>query len=120
MDFNIWICRYLDGSGNEYIISNEAKITIEYNPVKPLQSSSGIYDGGDYVKKEISEQQYDNIITTLREAIKNRDIDISDRVKGSGMIILQGKDNKENIYILEPGSKEIAKIEKILREVIQD
>lgn len=115
MDFKV--CRYLDGSGNEYIINNEPKITIEYNPVKPLQSSSGIYDGGEYVKKDISELQYNNIISTLREAIENRDIYIDDRVKGSGMIILQEK-NKEIVYILEPGSKEIENIEKSLRDTI--
>ncbi len=117
MDFKV--CRYLDGSGNEYIINNEAKITIEYNPVKPLQSSSGIYDGGDYVKKEISEIQYDKIISTLREAIENRDIYINNRVKGSGMIILQEED-KEDVYILEPGSKEIDNIEKSLQNIFQN
>jgi hypothetical protein len=117
MDFKV--CKYLDGSGNEYIITNEAKITIEYNPVKPLQSSSGIYDGGEYVKKEISVLQYNKIISTLKEAIKNRDIYINNRVKGSGMIILQEED-KEDIYILEPGSKEIDNIEKILQVIIQN
>ena len=110
-------CRYLDGSGNEFIIKNTPVITIEYIPVKPLQSSSGIYDGGDYVKKDISELQYNNIISTLREAIENRDIYINDRVKGSGMIILQEED-KENVYTLEPGSKEIENIEKSLRDTI--
>jgi len=110
-------CRYLDGSGNEFIIKKTPKITVEYNPVKPLQSSSGIYDGGEYVKKEISELQYNKIISTLRDAIQNRDIYINDRVKGSGMIILQ-KEDKENIYILEPGSKEIENIEKSLRDTI--
>ena len=111
-------CRYLDGSGNEFIIKKTPKITIEYNPVKPLQSSSGIYDGGEYVIKEISKLQYNKIISTLREAIENRDIYINDRVKGSGMIILQEED-KENVYILEPGSKEIDIIEKSLHDVIQ-
>jgi len=111
------VCRYLDGSGNEYVINNEPKITIEYNPVKPLQSSSGIYDGGEYIKKEISELQYNRIVSTLREAIENRNIYINDRVKGSGMIILQEED-KENIYILESGSKEIENIEKSLRDTI--
>ena len=53
----------------------------------------------------------------MREAIENRDIYIDDRVKGSGMIILQEED-KEVIYILEPGSKEIDNIEKNLRDTI--
>ncbi len=115
MDFKD--CRYLDGSGNEFIISKTTKITIEYNPVKPLQSSSGIYDGGEYVKKDISELQYNKIISTLKEAIENRDIYIDDRVMGSGMIILQ-EESKDDVYILEPGSKEIRNIEENLHNII--
>ena len=115
MDFKD--CRYLDGSGNEFVIKKTNKITIEYNPVKPLQSSSGIYDGGEYVKKEISELQYNKIISALRQAIENRDIYINDRVKVSGMIILKEED-KKNVYILEPSSKEIENIEKNLRDAI--
>ena len=41
---------YGDGNGNQYIIEQES---IEYNPVKPKFSSSGIYDGGDHVKKKL-------------------------------------------------------------------
>ena len=115
---DIKTCRYLDGSGNEYAIKVEPIITIEYNPVKPLQSSSGIYDGGEYIKKEISELTYNKVISALRKAIENRDIYINDRVKGSGMIILQDED-KEDVYILEPGSQEIKNIEKILQSIIQ-
>ncbi|MBY8986038.1 MAG: hypothetical protein KGD65_13265 [Candidatus Lokiarchaeota archaeon] len=116
---DIKTCRYLDGSGNEYILNCERKITFEYNPVKPLYSSSGIYDGGDYVKKEISEQQYIKILSTLKKAVDNRKILINDRVKGSGMIVLQEK-NKQEVYILEQGSKEIKSIEKILHDIIQN
>ena len=112
-------CRYLDGSGNEYVINYKPEITIEFIPVKPLQSSSGIYNGGDYIKKEITIPQYNKIISTLRKAIENKDIYITDRVKGSGMIISQ-KENKKNVYILEPGSKEINTIEKNLQEIIQN
>ncbi|MFW9877172.1 MAG: hypothetical protein ACFFG0_29125 [Candidatus Thorarchaeota archaeon] len=51
---NYKILRYLDGNGNEYIINEKSKIIIEYIPVKPIFSSSGLYNGGDYVKKEIN------------------------------------------------------------------
>lgn len=112
-------CRYLDGSGNEYIINYKPEITIEFIPVKPLQSSSGIYNGGDYIKKEITIPQYNKIISTLMKAIGNKDIYITERVKGSGVIISQ-KENKKMVYILEPGSKEINIIEKNLQEIIQN
>ena len=42
---------YSDGSNNSYVISRmsgDAK-TIEYHPMKPKMSSSGIYDGGKAV-----------------------------------------------------------------------
>jgi len=112
-------CRYYDGNGNEYIINSTPKFTIEYNPVTPLESSSGIYDGGEYVKGEISEQLYNKTILIIGNIIKNREILINDRVKGSGMIIFQDED-KEDSYILKPSSKEIDKIEELLHELIRN
>lgn len=41
---------YGDRNGNQYIIEQNS---IEYNPVKPKFSSSGIYDGGDHMKKKL-------------------------------------------------------------------
>ncbi len=49
---------YGDGNGNQYIIEQD---TIEYNPIKPKFSSSGVYDGGDHIKKKITQQQYTKI-----------------------------------------------------------
>ncbi|GAG85526.1 unnamed protein product [marine sediment metagenome] len=65
------IYNYLDGNGNKYIISNEL---IEYIPVKPFFSSSGVYNGGDYIKKEISEIQYNKLTISLNIAIKIRNV----------------------------------------------
>jgi len=113
------IYRYLDGSGNEYVLRKEINFVLEYTPVKPLYSSSGTYDGGDYLKKEITELLYDKIISTINTAIGNKNILIKNRVKASGMIIIQEK-NKEKVFILEPGSKEIKKIERILHGIISN
>ena len=85
------IYNYLDGNGNKYIISNEL---IEYIPVKPSFSSSGVYNGGDYTKKEISEIQYNNLTSILNVAIKKKKIHIRNRVKKSGLVVIQEK-NKE-------------------------
>jgi len=108
--------KYFDGNGNEYTIKNES---IEYIPVKPSISSSGVYNGGDYAKKELSKMQYSYIISTLNVAIKNKENHSKNRVKISGLIVVQEKD-KEKAYILSPDSEEISKIENLLRNIISN
>ncbi|MFX0189081.1 MAG: hypothetical protein ACFE8A_15255 [Candidatus Hodarchaeota archaeon] len=110
------IYKYHDGSGNTYIIKSEF---IEYRPIKPSISSSGFYDGGNYIKKQIRKLQYNKIILILKEAIRNKEIHIKNRVKMSSMIIIQEKFNRE-IYILNPNSKELFKIEKMLQDIIKN
>ena len=106
--------RYLDGSGNEYKINSKL---IEYNPVKPHVSSSGIYNGGNYVKKELKEVQYDQLSSILNTAIENKKIHITNRIKRSGIIIVQNKE-MEKTCILNPDSKELKDIEKLLIDII--
>ena len=109
------IYEYHDGNGNRYIIKNE---DIEYIPIKPSQSSSGFYDRGDYVKKEISKLEFNQISSVLLEAVKNKESHIKNRVKMSGRIVVLEGDNK-NSCILNPYSEEKDKIEKTLRDIIQ-
>ena len=106
--------RYLDGSGNEYKFNNRF---IEYIPVKPNFSSSGVYDGGDYIKKEINEFQYNQLSSILNVAMKNKKIHITNRVKRSGIIIVQDKD-KEKKCILNPDSNELKDIEELFLAII--
>ncbi len=111
--------KYHDGSGNTYIIKSEVKKFIEYIPIKASLSSSGIYDGGNYIKKEINKLQYNKITSILNEAIRNKENHIENRVKMSGMITIKEIDDKK-IYILAPNSKELYKIEKTMQEIIKN
>ena len=110
------IYNYLDGNGNQYIIRDKF---IEYIPVKPLFSSSGVYNGGNYTKKEISEKQYNQLTSILNIAIKNKKIHIKNRIKSSGMIVVEEK-NKEKAYILRPDSLEKSKIENLLQNIVSN
>ena len=110
--------RYLDGSGNQYYIQDDMRKTIEYMPVKPLSSSSGIYDGGKYVKTEITIDQFNEIKSILIEATDKKEIHIKDRVKMSGMIIVEEEGNR-NAYILDPYSEERFSSETKLREIFE-
>jgi hypothetical protein len=85
--------------------------------VKPEFSSSGVYNGGNYTKKELNNIQYNQLSAILNVAIKNKKIHIKNRVKMSGMIIFKHK-KKKKICILSPDSKEVLNIEKLLHEII--
>ena len=108
---------YADGSGNIYEISGSEEIYLEYNPVKPQMSSSGIYDGGDYRKIKISSSDYENIWTSINKALENKAIQIKERVMGSGLIVIQENDNKSS-YIIKSGCQEQLEIEELLKEVM--
>ncbi len=106
---------YGDGNGNQYIIEQDS---IEYNPVKPKFSSSGIYDGGDPAKNTITRQQYDKIASIFKKAMANNASHIKNRVKMSGAITIREGDF-ETSCILSPNSEELNEIEKILKETIK-
>lgn len=110
---------YADGSGNVYNIFRDKKgWTLEYKPVQPEFSSSGVYSGGEYVKKKISKSQYKKIISSIHKAVKNKKVHIKDRIMTSGMITIQeGKSTKT--YIIKPHSTEQRNIEKVLGEIMK-
>ena len=111
------IYQYLDGNGNKYVVKRGIPHNIEYIPIKPLMSSSGLYNGGNLVKKELSEMHYNEIISLINEALKNKRNHIEKRVKMSGMIIINEEHN-ETTCILAPHSPEINQIEKLLQEIL--
>ncbi|MFX1393434.1 MAG: hypothetical protein ACFFAH_07655 [Promethearchaeota archaeon] len=113
------IYKYHDGNNNTYIIKNEGKKTIEYIPIKLHLTSSGYYDGGNHIKKEISELKYNEITSTIDQVRRNKKCHISNRVKKSGMITILKKNYKKT-YILNPVSEELSKIEKILLNTIKN
>ena len=107
---------YGDGNGNQYLIEHDS---IEYNPIKPKFSSSGIYDGGDHVIKKITQQQYNKIASIFKEAIANQASHINNRVKLSGVITIR-EGNAVKSCILSPNSEELKEIEKILKYTMKN
>ena len=106
---------YADGSGNAYIIT---ATSLEYLPVEPANSSSGIYDGGDYKKIELSKDQYDHIRQLLETAVLNTNVHTTDRIKTSGMIIINSN-GKKKVIIIKPNCKEQLEIEAYLKSIRQ-
>ncbi|MDH4127886.1 MAG: hypothetical protein OEV44_03975 [Spirochaetota bacterium] len=107
---------FVDGSGNIYIIDS---IYIEYKPVEKHMSSSGLYSGGKYVKKKLKTEEYDKIISNINIAINNKTIHIKNRVKGSGLIIVE-KELTKQAYIINGRSKENIIINELLKKIINN
>jgi hypothetical protein len=106
---------YADGSGNVYTIAPKY---IEYNPVSPEKSSSGIYSGGEYVKKAITLKDYNRIKESIGKAVSNKAIYIENRMMGSGLITIR-ENEKQKTVIFKSGCKEQTAIEDILQEIIK-
>ena len=106
---------YADGNDNLYIITRRNLI---YVPVKPEESSTGIYSGGDPKTVSLTSGQFESIREVLEAGVKSKN-HIQDRVKMSGVISVVGEKDKTQ-YILTPGSSEIKLIEIRLKEIIRN
>ncbi|HEY3406288.1 MAG TPA: hypothetical protein VGK59_23030 [Ohtaekwangia sp.] len=105
---------YADGSANRYVIT---ATQLEYIPVKPEESSTGMYSGGEPKKVTITPQQFEAVQRALEQAINTPSIHIPDRMKTSGLIIRKEGD-KTSQYILKPKSEAIAEIENLLNGIL--
>jgi hypothetical protein len=109
---------YVDGSGNKYIITDAKRKTIEYVPVKPVSSSSGIYDGGKHIKKSLNEAIFSRIHDSIMAALYTLQSHTRDRVMGSGFITVE-ESGKESSCILKPGAAERLAIETMLKQALE-
>lgn len=107
--------QYADGSANVYVITADS---LEYVPVKPEESSTGMYSGGEPKKVALKSEEFRNVRAMLEAAKKKHEIHIPDRIKTSGMITsISGAE--EIHFILKPGCAEITTIESTLKTLLE-
>jgi hypothetical protein len=102
---------YADGSANRYIIT---PTLLTYDPVKPEESSTGMYSGGEPAEVSLSKEEFEALQSLFDMAIANTAVHINDRIKTSGMItVITG--TEPNHYILTPGCAEMIALEAKLK-----
>ena len=101
---------YADGSANLYLLT---ETSLEYLPVKPEDSSTGMYSGGDPKTVTVTPLEYNELKDLFDEALEKTSIHIQDRMKTSGMISMMGSTKKQ--CILKPHCKEMIEIEEALK-----
>ena len=102
---------YADGSGNLYHVSPSL---LKYEPVTPNQSSSGIYSGGLPTTKILSPEDYNTLMNRVQAAIRNKAIQINQRLMGSGMIEFYDNNQKTTV-LLQQHAKEKQALELFLK-----
>ena len=74
---------YYDGAGNKYEIKS---LLISYTPLKPEQSSSGTYDGGEPYTKELSKLEFIRFVDVFERAIWNEEAHSERKEMGCGTV----------------------------------
>ena len=102
---------YLDGNGNKYSITPESII---YDPITAAESSTGMYDGGEPYTISISVIEFEILQETAMNCINKKEGIIENRIKGSGMLIIE-PGNK--IFIFDMNSTQRAELENTIQSI---
>ncbi len=102
---------YADGSANRYEISASE---LRYIPVKPEESSTGMYSGGEPARIALNEEQYKRLKNLFEAALAKTDQQIPDRIKTSGLVVVGEKQ-----VILKPNAPAKLAIEAELKKMLE-
>lgn len=97
-----YLLLYLDLNNNAYYIT-EKKVV--YDPMTPMESSSGEYSGGEPWEKEIDNDVYFEIENTFKKAIENKENHLEQRERISVLIKSKYPGEQERSYIIKPNNE---------------
>lgn len=101
------IFEYADGNANRYILTNNQ---LEYIPVKPEESSSGIYSGGTPISITITQEKRHQIQEAIQLLIDNPKLHLPNRVKMSGLL----RNRTENVSVIIKPGPELSTLDSLL------
>lgn len=106
---------YSDGNSNQYTLRGS---TLTYTPVKPEESSSGTYSGGEPRTVALSRSQARALESLFEQAISHIDAHQPNRVKGTGVIIIT-RGGEERRCVLKKSSREMDQIHAMVSEYLK-
>jgi len=105
---------YRDGSGNRYLLTED---TLDYQPVKARQSSSGLYSGGEPQQIKLSEADREQLIALLKKAADDPAAQLDRREMGTGQIFIR-KNEGAGSFIIKRNSPHREAIESFLKKLL--
>lgn len=106
---------YVDQNNNRYYIS---QFTIDYRPIKPSESSSGVYDGGEEKTVTLSELNYAEIVTLAEQILKNKYHENLKREMLTAVLYSKDQNDNKRSVILKPSEKR-TQFENLLKEALK-
>jgi hypothetical protein len=110
---------YIDGNNNRYELSNtNGEAVLAYIPIKPEESSSGTYSGGETKQRKISAAEHEQCMQAIEVVLALKKEHIQDRQMGSGTIIKPQSRSKLPVYIrMNSGAKN--RLEETLKNILE-
>jgi hypothetical protein len=102
---------YTDQNNNTYTVTQNS---VTYDPITPMESSSGTYSGGDPWTKKIDQEVFYVIETWFNDIAKDKTQHLKQRIKPSIVLSVKKGKKKEKVLIVKP-SKEFDEYMKLLK-----
>eukprot|EP01087_Luapelamoeba_hula_P006626 TRINITY_DN16701_c0_g1_i1.p1 TRINITY_DN16701_c0_g1~~TRINITY_DN16701_c0_g1_i1.p1 ORF type:complete len:166 (-),score=25.12 TRINITY_DN16701_c0_g1_i1:93-590(-) len=85
---------YIDGCNNDYSVNPiPSSLLFVYRPIRPEESSSGRYSGGDPVQRQLTTKEWGEWEQTFERIWKTQACPTKGRNKGQGILIVHYTDN---------------------------
>ena len=103
-----WSVTYSDGSGNGFRFWRDAKTAaarFEYSPVRPEESSTGLYSGGEPKAGKLDDRRAGELWEWVRKLEADRSLRAPERAKGTGAFRLKDPAGREREFLIEMGPR---------------
>ncbi|HKY63539.1 MAG TPA: hypothetical protein VJR29_08980 [bacterium] len=113
-----WSLAYSDGSANRYRFGQDTKggeTQFEYLPIRPEESSTGTYSGGEARQGRLDAKQTAQLQQWLGKLEKNKALHTADRAKGTGAFTLNSGDETRSFIIQD--SPELRDFNEFLKKL---
>ncbi|MDL1871529.1 hypothetical protein FBR05_04925 [Deltaproteobacteria bacterium PRO3] len=113
-----WTLDYGDGSANQYHFeqrSKDAAVSFRYVPVRPEESSTGMYSGGEPRQGRLTARQARELKQRLAELESDAELRVEERGKGTGAFTVQTPEGTRS-FLIRMGP-EIRRFDEFLKKL---
>jgi hypothetical protein len=112
---NDTVYTYYDAARNKYVLNGNK---LEYIPIKANESSSGIYSGGTYASKVLTEKDTQELEQLFKAALANKKAQTNKNIKPNAAVEINNG-NKKISFILKVTAAINISLNNFLKQLIK-